>query len=128
MAINYSFLCDNLRALLPDHIEFSDIDQIIQTFEAKDATKIAEYTNLVARDIRARCSTLNFPQDEHEYGAYKPSRHLGVATRYLEEISRAIQSGKSHYTTDELGWHAFGAVVQALAGLLQHIENEKEQT
>lgn len=128
MAINYRFLCDNLRALLPDYIEFSDIDQIIETFNAKDATRIAEYTNLVARDVRARCSTLNFPQNEHEYGDYKPSRHLGMATRYLEEIGRAIQSGKSDYTTDELGWHAFGAVVQALAGILQHIENEKEQT
>ena len=126
MAINYGFLGDNLRALLPDDIEFNDIEKIIDSFESKNATKITEYVNLVARDIRARCSTLNFPLDAHEYGAYKPSRHLGMATRYLEEISRAIESGHSEYSIDELGWHAFSATVQAFAGILQHIENNQE--
>ena len=128
MAINYRFLCENLRALLPEHIQLDDIDDIMDSFKSKNAAKIAEYVDLVARDIRARCSTLNFPLKSHEFGAYKPSRNLGMATRYMEEISRAIKSGKSDYSTDEFGWHAFGSAIQAIAGILQHIENDREKT
>ena len=121
MGINYQFLADNLKALLGD-VEVSKISDV---FKSKDANGIAEYVNRVARDVRARCSTLNFPKKAHEYGAYKPSRHLGMATRYMDEISQAIKSKDSKFSTDELGWHAFGAAVQALAGILQHIEKRQ---
>lgn len=121
MGINYQFLADNLKALLGD-VEVSKISDV---FNSKDANGIAEYVNRVARDVRARCSTLNFPKKAHEYGAYKPSRHLGMATRYMDEISQAIKSKDSKFSTDELGWHAFGAAVQALAGILQHIEKRQ---
>jgi len=121
MGINYQFLADNLKALLGD-VEVSKKQKISDVFNSKDANGIAEYVNWVARDVRSRCSTLNFPKKAHEYGAYEPSRHLGMATRYMDEISRAIKSKDSKFSTDELGWHAFGAAVQALAGILQHIE------
>jgi len=121
MAINYQFLADNLKALLGD-VEVPKKQKISDVFNSKDANKIAEYVNLVARDVRARCSTFNFPEKAHEYGAYKPSRHIGMATHYMDEISRAIKSKDSKFSTDELGWHAFGAAVQAIAGILQHIE------
>ncbi len=54
-------------------------------------------------------------------------KNLGMATKYLEEISCAIRGAPKdpffgQPTTDECGWHAFGALVQVIAGLLDHIE------
>lgn len=126
MPITYGFLADNLYYLISDLPEANDKDAIRQVFADKDQRMVAKFVDAVARDVRARVSTLGFPPEKHEMGTYRPSRNLGMATRYLNEISRAVDSGESKYTYDELGWHAFGAVVQAIAGIIQHFEQTDE--
>jgi hypothetical protein len=82
----------------------------------------------IAGEIRARASTLDFPEG-HQSGLDPRCRNLGMATRYLDEIGQAIETGKGErpaFTVEQLGWHAFGAALQAIAGLLGHLERPKE--
>jgi len=126
MAITFNFLANNLNALIADNREFPTKAAISSAFTRKDTSEIAKLICLIANEIRARSSTLAFPE-RHQLGFDPPSRKLGGATKYLDEIGRAVGGNPvdaefSQPTFDEFGWHAFGAAIEAIAGLLEHLE------
>jgi hypothetical protein len=132
MAITYEFLANNIVCLLADDPNVPARGLIREAFEGKDASQIGKLVCQIARDIRARSSTLPFPED-HKDGFDPPSRNLGMATRYMDEIGRKIggnplDPNSPQPTFDEFGWHAFGAAVQAIAAILAHLEQEKKGT
>jgi len=128
LVITINFLVDNLCSLLFEATEAPDPGTIHAAIEKKDALQAGKLIQIIARDIRARVSTLPFPED-HQFGGDPPSRQLGMATRYMDEIGCAL-AGKPKdqfnepETFDEFGWHAFGAAIQAIAGLLMHLERD----
>jgi hypothetical protein len=131
MAITFDFFVDNIRCLLGGDPDLPSQEEIREAFEHKDASQIAKIICLIAKDIRARSSTLPFPEG-HEGGFDPPSRKLEMATRYMDEIARAIGGNPldpefPQPTYDQFGWHAFGAAIQAIAGLLAHLEQAQEK-
>ncbi|MBI5864116.1 MAG: hypothetical protein HZB38_06380 [Planctomycetes bacterium] len=116
--INVRHLAEDVCILIP----FRSVQEVMRAFKEKNPEAVSAIINEVARDVRARVSTFNFPDAAHDVGTYAPSRNLGIATKYLDEISKALTSNAHQQGFDELGWHAFGASVLALAGILTHLE------
>jgi hypothetical protein len=125
MAITSEFLADNLSCLLTGELSPPGRIEIQEAFDRKDSALIAKLVQLIARDIQARSSTLPFPGSDIDTDP--AGRKLMMATHYLDEIGRAV-GGRAldpefpQPGFDQLGWHAFGAAVQAIAGLLTHLE------
>src|SRR5262245_27370200 len=89
MAITIDFLIDNVKCLLAADLDSSTQEMMRAAFQRKDASQVAKLICLLAKDIRSRSSTLPFPEG-HKDGFDPPSRKLGMATRYMDEIGRAI--------------------------------------
>ena len=119
MSVSPRFIADDLCKIVPG----LDSDDVMHAFMNKDASKIGELVQAVEREIRARATTLPFGEG-HENGLDQPRRTLGISLRYIGEVGSNVESGESDYSTDELGWHAFGAAVGVIGGLLDHLQQQ----
>lgn len=127
MAISPQHFAEDIQSLLSNELEPIDVEAVVNSLVEKKSGDVGKLIQRIARDIQARVSTFNYPEDHALYGLYQPSRHLMIATRYLDEIGKALKGEfvdepLDNISFDEMGWHAFGSVIKAMAGLLQHIE------
>jgi len=97
--------------------------EILKIFLDEDREKLGDLFCQIATEIKARASTLPFP-DNSSLGLDGPNRSLQVTIHYVDEIGREFKNPDSNSTTVSLALQGFGTCACVISALFDHLSQQ----